>query len=363
MRIIHTADLHLDSKMESALSPAQVKERRTEMLDTFSRLVEYAVEKKVAVILIAGDLFDKAHVRKWARRQVLEEVRTHPDIDFLFLRGNPEILDFPGEADEEVPANLKTFNEEEWTAYEYGKVVISGRELSDSNYSTISVNLILDESKLNIVALHGQEPSYMGKDPTHVISLSQFKNKFIDYLALGHVHNFTYGRLDDRGTYCYPGCLEGRSFEESGDKGFVLVEVDEEAGSISGEFVPFARRRYCIVKVAIAEHMDMGEIEKAVSEALDEMSSEDLVRVVLTGTKEMDFDIDTERLQQAFSERFYFFQVQDQATIRIDYDAFMEDRSLKGEFVRLMQGEDMPEEERAQVIELGMKAILGEDLE
>ena len=39
------------------------------------------------------------------------------------------------------------------------------------------------------------------------------------------------------------------------------------------------------------------------------------------------------------------------------------DMSLKGEFVRLMEQQDFPEEERAQMIELGIKAIMGEDLE
>jgi hypothetical protein len=39
------------------------------------------------------------------------------------------------------------------------------------------------------------------------------------------------------------------------------------------------------------------------------------------------------------------------------------DRSLKGEFVRLMQKEELSEEERSQIIEIGMKAIMGEDIE
>ena len=47
----------------------------------------------------------------------------------------------------------------------------------------------------------------------------------------------------------------------------------------------------------------------------------------------------------------------------IDYESYREDRSLKGEFVRLLEGEDLPEEERALIIETGMRAIMGEDIE
>jgi exonuclease SbcD len=52
------------------------------------------------------------------------------------------------------------------------------------------------------------------KDKTEVISLKELKNKAIDYLALGHIHSYKMEQLDSRGVYCYPGCLEGRGFDE-----------------------------------------------------------------------------------------------------------------------------------------------------
>lgn len=363
MKIIHTADLHLDSKLESNLSPSQARERRDELLETFGRLVAYAAEHEVSVILIAGDLFDKPHVRKRAKRRVLEEMETHPEIDFLYLQGNHDRSDFLSDLEDgDIPKNLKRFEESEWTAYEYGDVVISGRELSDDNYKTISVNLILDESKLNIVTLHGQESDYVGKDRTHIIQISQFKNKFIDYLALGHIHSYKCDRLDDRGEWCYPGCLEGRGFDECGEKGFVLLEIDEETKELTHSFVPFASRQLHEVPVEVAEEMNMPDIIAAVRGALTRIDNGDLIKVVLTGTTEMDFDVDCERLTHIFEREYYFFKVYDRTGTRIDYDSFAGDRSLKGEFVRLMQQQEISEEERAAVIELGMKAILGEEL-
>ena len=58
MKIIHCADLHLDSKMTANLSKDQARERKREILRTFTRMVEYASKNDVRVILIAGDLFD-----------------------------------------------------------------------------------------------------------------------------------------------------------------------------------------------------------------------------------------------------------------------------------------------------------------
>ena len=59
MKIIHCADLHLDSKMETHLSKEKARERKNEILITFQNMVEYAAKNKVKIIIIAGDMFDK----------------------------------------------------------------------------------------------------------------------------------------------------------------------------------------------------------------------------------------------------------------------------------------------------------------
>ena len=62
MLIIHTSDLHLDSKMESNLKANKAKERKNELLEAFARMVNLANRYLVKVILIAGDMFDKSRV-------------------------------------------------------------------------------------------------------------------------------------------------------------------------------------------------------------------------------------------------------------------------------------------------------------
>ena len=85
-----------------------------------------------------------------------------------------------------------------------------------------------NSNNFNIVVLHGQEANYSDKkDKAEIINLKELKNKNIDYLALGHIHKYKLEKLDNRGIYCYSGCLEGRGFDECGDKGFVLLEIEE----------------------------------------------------------------------------------------------------------------------------------------
>ena len=42
MKFIHCSDIHLDSPMESNLTPRQARERNAELCATFARMVDYA---------------------------------------------------------------------------------------------------------------------------------------------------------------------------------------------------------------------------------------------------------------------------------------------------------------------------------
>ena len=361
MKLIHCADLHLDSKLAANLDRDKATLRRQELLDTFSKMVDYAADHGVDAILIAGDMFDKQHIRKQATARVTEEITTHPDIDFLYIQGNHDRSDFFQDLDPDLVPNLKLFNDSEWTGYRYDDVVITGREIMPDNAKTFTMNLVLDQADVNIVMLHGQESDYEGKDKTEIIPLNELRGKYIDYLALGHIHTYKKAKLDDRGEYCYSGCLEGRGFDECGEKGFVLLTVTDK--KVESEFIPFAKRKLHEVEVVVEPEETMPQILDAVEEALSDIPGDDMVKVILTGYVNMDGEADTDRIIKKFVDRFFFIKVYDRTKIRIDYDSFLSDRSLKGEFVRIMQQADLPEDKKARIVEIGMKALMEEEIE
>ena len=57
MKIIHTADLHLGSKIEASFKEIST-ERKTEVRNAFLRLVNYAKDNDVKHIPLSGDIFD-----------------------------------------------------------------------------------------------------------------------------------------------------------------------------------------------------------------------------------------------------------------------------------------------------------------
>jgi DNA repair exonuclease SbcCD nuclease subunit len=238
MKLIHCADLHLDAKMSANLDKDSAKIRRGEILHTFERMVIYAAENMVETILIAGDMFDTKNISATTRNTVLHMITSHPQIHFYYLKGNHDNDNFLSGL-EEVPANLKMFGAE-WTTYEEanGRVTISGLELSADNVGASYVSLVPDARKFNIVMLHGQEADSESKDKAEIIPIKAFRNKGIDYMALGHIHAYKKEVLDARGIYCYPGCLEGRGFDECGEHGFVVLDIDVENGKFTHTFIP-----------------------------------------------------------------------------------------------------------------------------
>ena len=351
MRLIHCADLHLDSPMESNLSPQKARERAREIKEGFLRMVRYADENGVEAILIAGDLFDSQSVKGSTVKYVLETVEAFPHIGFYYLAGNH---DRGGAALGEgaCPENLHSFLDA-WTSYDIGEVTVTGSERPHAD----TLSLVPD--RINIVLLHGQERSGRGSAGEEIIHLGHYKGKYIDYLALGHIHEYRAKRLDTRTTVAYSGCLEGRGFDECGEHGFVLIDVAE--GRLSHRFVPFARRRLHTVTADIGEVGTHLELEARVMDAVKEIPQEDLVKVILSGKRQAEAPVDTAGLAARLSECFYFAKVRDESGLLIRAEDYRNDISLKGEFIRRVMASNLPEREKERVIACGLRALSGEE--
>lgn len=359
MKIIHCADLHLDSKMETNLSKEKARERKNEILITFEKMVQYAKQNNVKIIIIAGDLFDKSKVSQKAKRIVKDVILSNSEIDFIYLKGNHDEAGFIEEG-EAIPKNLKMFNDRKWTTYEYGNICITGIEFGSQDRYEMYNSLMLDKDKINIVVMHGQESDLTVNDKTDIINLKALKNKNIDYLALGHIHSYKQEKLDNRGIYCYSGCLEGRGFDECGQKGFVLLDIEDN--KVHSNFIPFASRTIYEVYVDLTGLNNNNEIEERIKEEIKNIPSTSLVKIVLGGEEEIGKERDIDYFSKKFENSFYCLKIQDKPKIKIDYTKYQNDISLKGEFIRLvLNQEDLIDEEKSKIISTGIKALSGEE--
>lgn len=353
MKMIHCADIHLDSRMESGLSVEKARERRLELLHTFTQMIEQASEDGVEAILICGDLFDGKSVSVRARNCVLDAVVQHPQIMFYYLQGNHDQGSFL-ESLSRLPDNLRTFGAD-WTFYDQGDVVITGVENLAENRDSIMEHLSLEEDRTNIVMLHGMAVEYLAKDQTDAFSIQKLRGKNIDYLALGHIHSFRLERLDDRGIWCYCGCLEGRGFDECGQKGYVELEVNR--GTVVSRFIPFARRSLHEVSVDITGTVKQEEMQRRIRGKVQEIPAKDMLKIRLTGRTVPEAEKDPVWLRKWMEEEFYFLKIQDETTLLIHPEDYQYDVSLKGEFVRLVLNSNIPDEEKEEILRRGIQAL------
>ncbi|MBQ4069674.1 MAG: metallophosphoesterase family protein [Lachnospiraceae bacterium] len=362
MKIIHVADLHLDSKMTANLDNIKAKERRNELLITFNNMISYAVKNNIQAIIIAGDLFDTKNVSMAAKNVVRQAIENNSGIDFYYLKGNHDAESFLAQLDP-IPDNLKLFSGD-WTSYDLEEdIVLTGVELDKNNSNSIYNSLVLNMDKFNIVTLHGQESEHQKKDKAETINIGELRNKGIDYLALGHIHTYKKATLDARGIYCYPGCLEGRGFDECGEHGFVVIDIENKRCQTT--FVPFACRNLYTVDVDVTGSMSTVDIAEKIRGLLDkkDYSPSGLLKLVLCGEIDVECEKDVDFLSKRFESGYYFLKIYDETKLKVDYNQFALDESLKGEFVRtVMSSADLTDEDKATIVRYGIQALAGEEL-
>ena len=347
MKIIHCADIHLGSRMQK-LPKNKADERAREICLSFERLISYAKDEGICNILLAGDIFDSDRPFKKDKEFFYSAVKSNGGINFYYLRGNHD----GKESYTEEIENLKTFGGQ-WTSYTLGgNVVLSGIEIDGSNCLSMYSTLKLDPENINIVMLHGQEGEAYGEN---LVSIPRLKNKYIDYLALGHLHDRREKRIDERGIAVYSGCLEGRGFDEFGKKGFIVYDTDTKTHT----FVPFSCRTIEEISVDISDaHSDYDAWKKAKAEI--KIDRNNLLRLNLVG----DIDFVDENLarsvEREISDICWFVSVKDNTRLKIDYSAYRDSLSLKGEFVRLVCAEDIDEDEKQKILDLGIRALSGQ---
>lgn len=355
MKIIHTSDVHLDSPLTARLSSERIRGRKRELLATFEAGVATAKARGACAYIIAGDLFDSEKAAPATVDRVLATIEDAREITFFYLFGNHE-RDMLTRLGRELPENLKTFGDG-WTYFDLGGVCIAGRCKTERD---MFQSLELSAEKKNVVVLHGELGDRSGEGG--VIGAREAAELPIDYLALGHYHTYGETKISPRCTAVYCGTPEGRGFDEAGKKGVVLIDTD--AHGVRHEFIPTAKRTLHIKEVDISGHFRGVDAERCVEAALSEIFPPDLVRLVLTGERELGEEVNIDALVHRFKDRYYYFEVKDATRVHINAEIYKNDKTLKGEFIRCVLAScEIADDKKEKVISMGLAALLGESID
>jgi exonuclease SbcD len=278
MKFIHTADIHLDSPLVglAAYQDAPVQQLRTVTRDAFSRLVDAAIEEEVDFMVIAGDLYDGSWKDYNTGHYFCREMGrlNKAEIPVYLLYGNH---DAESEMTKKLslPSNVNVFESRKPSTYriETLKVALHGRSYREAaTFENLASSYPEPVAGwLNIGVLHTSLGGYAAHQPYAPCSLEELTAKGYDYWALGHVHE--HAILQNDPWIVYPGNLQGRHIREIGERGAVLVTVDE-TGIQSIERICVDMLRWYVVDVDASVATTLQDVARLTGRAIEQLISE-----------------------------------------------------------------------------------------
>ncbi len=329
MRILHTADNHLGEAAYSRIDPTTgLNARGIDLLDSFKRVAGLAIEKKVGVLLIAGDFFTKVNPHP---RYVLEVVRklkqvSRHGIATIIVSGNHETprlstslnpLALLGEIEGvHVALEPTTFNVDD-----YDFVCVPAPAAFDEirNLFGPLLSIALKDSK------SAKKISFIGE----CVDASQIPSAF-QYVALGHMHKFQQIKQDNMPIF-YSGSSEKHEFSEEHDDKFALI-VDVEDG-VEVSPVKLAVRKMLTIVDQDCSGLSAPKITRLVQEQIEKHKgtiADALVRIKLENievgqSRLIDWEGIKTRLNQ---ERIFDLRLQPRTTVSLP-----ESSSLGAEYI------------------------------
>ncbi|MGV1098972.1 metallophosphoesterase family protein [Thiovibrio sp. JS02] len=268
MKFLHAADIHLDSPLHGleAYADAPLGQLRSATRRAFDNLIDLAIAEQVAFLLIAGDLYDgdwKDYNTGLFLANRLGRLRKE-GIRVFLVSGNHDAASQISKS-LVLPDNVHLFSTQapETVRIEELRVALHGqgyetRGVADNLASGFPLAL---PHYFNIGLLHTSLTGRQGHEPYAPCSLDDLRSKGYAYWALGHIHK--------REEVCrepwvvFPGNIQGRHIQESGDKGATLVTV-REGGVVAVEHRSLDVLRWLYCPLDISDCSDLSMVEEAV---------------------------------------------------------------------------------------------------
>ncbi len=291
MLILHAADIHLDSPLSGLRKRAGA--RGDELADAtrhaFKKLIQYAIDSRVALLLISGDNYDGRHRDYGSLLFFATQMLRLRDagIQVVMIRGNH---DAENQMRLKLPEGVHVLESDRAGTVTFPdlKVAVHGQSYPRREVRT---NLAAAYPEgiagyLNIGMLHTAVEGYGGAhQPYAPCTVADLVGKNYDYWALGHVHVRT--EILSTPWIVYPGNLQGRHINEQGPKGATLITV--ASGKITAvEHVPLDVVRWARVEVDVSGLGTIDDIsslmEASIQQAVEEAEGRTLAaRIVLKG--------------------------------------------------------------------------------
>lgn len=343
IKLLHAADLHLDSPFEG-LGADKAAQRRREQRELLHSIAALAKNEEVQLVLLSGDLLDSESPYQETSEELLLALENISAPVFISPGNHDPYMASSPYAKLAFPENVRIFKGGmECVDLPDLGVRVFGAGFRDRYSASLLEGFFCEKrpDRLDLMCIHGELAPASSYDP---ISEAMIAESGMDYIALGHIHKESGLRKSGGTYYAWPGCTEGRGFDETGEKHVYIVELGE--GDCRIKPVCLAKRKYEILSVKAPD----GDLLSAVIAALPENTAADIYRIILEG--ETETAPNTEALYSALADRFFALQIKDRTSMKRDIWESAGEDSLRGQFLlrlRAMLDSASTDEERATV--------------
>ena len=355
LRLLHTADVHLGAR-HADLGEAATAQRERQFA-AFKASVDLAIEQKVDLFIIAGDLFDSNTQPRRSVERVAAELQRlagakirsvlvpgthdcyeHSSIyrayDLKAMAGSTPDDDLvtvmtPDRPSIDLPALDATVH----------AVVFPSKRAPYSPLRDVHVDRAAEPrpATWQIGVVHGALaiPDRTDRDEV-VVTKEEIAATGLDYLALGHWHSAQKGKAGTT-TYAYSGAPEPVAVDQDGAGKALLVTLDEAAGkrTVMVEEEPVGRTTFERVDLDAARLKGQPDLLAR----LQAKANPDLVlEVRLTGVRPDDLDVDTSEVEDQLKASFLRVRVRDQSMPALSEGAIPSADTITGAFIRNVEG-------------------------
>lgn len=360
MRLLIFSDLHLDTPFTWA-GAKLARARRAALRETLCRIAALAESEGVDAVLCAGDLYE--HDR------FTPDTRIFLRDTFARLQPTPVFL-APGNHDwfgqdslyrqGDWSPNVQVFSEARLVPIELadGLTLWGAAHCAPANTDGFfDSGFRVDRGGVNLALFHGSERSEFrwqedGKAPHAPFYASQIPEAGLDHAFCGHFHT-----PKDARWHTYPGNPDPLTFGEAGDRGAVVADVaGDGATTRTRHRVSVSEVHDRIVDLTGVTHS--GEVRERVAAEVKGLAG--VVRVTLSGEVEPEVDVRLSDVDSGWDHLEALVARRGSITVAYELDELRQEKSVRGEFVRLVEADEVLDNTtRQRVLVTGLRALGG----
>lgn len=345
MKFIHVSDVHLGMSPDKGKPWSELRAREIE--DTFDKILDIAEERKVDLLLVAGDLFHNTPGvtdldRLDSRLAKLTNTRTviiAGDRDHIAKDSPSETYEFKSNT---VILPAGEFNN---AYFEDINTCVTGFSYGQEKYTDDFSDGIAPqmEGASNILLMYG------GDDEHGAFDFRKLADAGFDYVALGYLRKPKH-MIKNR--VAYPGSPEPLSYRDTGKHGFIYGQTIHGETRIKWE--PVACRSYINLGLEIKPEYTATQIQNVIAKQIDKMGSENIYRIILKGQRGRNVDTTFEKL----TSEYMIYDIVDNTMFDYNKDSLMKDNehNVLGRFIAELSDKDDVVSKKA--LEYGLEAVI-----